>query len=83
MPSKCFCAAQSKLLVIFAVVIRGFAALTDGLVRIGAAVLGTHGGVWTTAGWWRGLAELQRVADIILLIYGLPCVAAAQVKSRE
>lgn len=72
---------QSKLLIIFAVVICSFAVLTDRLVRIGAEVPGTHGDVWTTAGWWRGLAELQRVDDIIIFIYGLPCVAAAQVKS--
>lgn len=80
---KCFCMTQSKLLIISAVAVCSFAVLTDRLVRIAAEVLGTHGDVWTTAGWWRGLAELQRVDDIIIFIYGLPCVAAAQAKSIE
>lgn len=66
----------------FSVVVCSFTVLTDRLVRTAAEVLGTHGDVWTTAGWWRGLAELQRVDDIIIFIYGLPCVAAASQINR-
>lgn len=59
----------------------GLAVLTDGAVGVGAEVPGADGGVRAADGGRRGLAEPERVADVVVPVHGLPFVTAAQGES--
>lgn len=52
--------------------------LTDRLAGVGGEVLSADSGSRATAGGRRRLAELQRVSHFVILVYGLPFIAAVQ-----
>lgn len=57
--------------------------LTHGLFGVGFEAASADGGAGAAGGRWRRLAQLQRVADVVVPVDGLPFITAAQRRDEK